>query len=59
MAGYCPPYLNKWIDKLEKEYMEAERKELKAKKDYEFAQEYTKLCAGKLEKAKKDEALKG
>ena len=58
MAGWVPPYLNKWIDKLEKETLEAQRKELKAKNDYEFAKEYTKLCEEKLEKAKRDEALK-
>lgn len=45
-----PPYLNKMETKIEKELHNAEKKELKAKKNYEFAQEYTKLCKERLEK---------
>ena len=45
-----PPYLNKMTEKFEKELHNAEKKELKAKKNYEFAQEYTKLCKDRLDK---------
>jgi hypothetical protein len=45
-----PPYLNKMEDKAKKELNNAEKKELKAKKHYEFAQEYTKLCKERLDK---------
>lgn len=55
MAHFLPPYLNKMIDKLEKELAQAEKKELKAKKDLEFATEYKNLCQEKLENAKKQE----
>ena len=58
MAGWLPPYLNKMIEKLEKELIVAEKKELQAKKNYEFAVEYRKLCEEKLNNAKKDEANK-
>lgn len=53
-----PPYMNKLIEKYELEVLHAEKKEIRAKKNYEFAQEYTKLCKEKLEKAKQDEANK-
>lgn len=54
MAELAPPYLNeKEVKKYEKEVFYAEKNELKAKKNYEFRQEYTKLCREKLEKAKK------
>ena len=45
-----PPYLNKMTEKFEKEFHNAEKKELKAKKNYEYAQEYTKLCKERLDK---------
>ena len=45
-----PPYISKMEQKVEKELHNAEKKELKAKKDYEFAQEYTKLCRERLNK---------
>ena len=52
MSQICPPYLGKKEKaKLRKDVVKAERKELKAKKDYEYAQEYTKLCKEQLEKA--------
>lgn len=52
-----PPYLNetKFIVKLEKEVLFAEKRELRAKKALEFATEYKNLCQDKLDKAKKDE----
>ena len=55
MADFLPPYMNKHTNKLKREVVKAERKELKAKKDYEFAVEYTKLCKEQLEKAKAEE----
>ena len=55
MADIVPPYLNKMVEKLEKELLVAEKKEIKAKKNYEFATEYKNLCLEKLENAKKDE----
>lgn len=54
MAEIVPPYMNKMLKKLEKEVIIAERKELKAKKDYEYAIEYARLCKEQYEKAKKD-----
>lgn len=54
MAHTLPPYLNKMVDKRKKEVVAAEKKELKAKKDYEFAIEYTKLCKEQLAKAEED-----
>lgn len=54
MAGYVPPYLNKMVDKRKQEVASAEKKELKAKKDYEFAVEYTKLCKEQLKQAEED-----
>lgn len=55
MAMWAPPYVNKHLDKLKKDVIKAERKELKAKKNYEYAVEYTKLCKEQLEKAKANE----
>ena len=54
MAYTLPPYLNKMVNKRKQEVVAAERKELKAKKDYEFAQEYLKLCKEQLDKALED-----
>lgn len=45
-----PPYLNKMEKKAKRELHRAERQELKAKKHYEFRQEYTKLCRERLDK---------
>ena len=53
MADIVPPYLNKMVDKYQKELFVAERKELEAKKAYEYATEYKKLCLEKLDEAKK------
>lgn len=50
MADLVPPYISKMEDKIVKELHNAEKKELKAKKHYEFAQEYTKLCRERLDK---------
>ena len=47
---WAPPYVNKHIDKLKNDVIKAERKELKAKKNYEYAVEYTKLCKDQLKK---------
>lgn len=55
MAQYLPPYVNKHINKLEREVVKAERKELKAKKDYEYSCEYTKLCKDQLAKVKNED----
>lgn len=49
-----PPYLNKMEESAKKELHKAEKKELRAKKDYEFAQEYTKLCKARVEKISKE-----
>ena len=54
MARVVPPYLNKMTDKYESELLLAKKKELKAKKDYEFAQEYRKLCEEKLNELNKE-----
>ena len=51
MSRYCPPYINKHTEQLKKQLTKAEKKEAKAKKDYETAQEYTKLCREAYEKA--------
>lgn len=51
---YVPPYLNKMVEKREKEYAIAQKKTIKAKKAYEFAVEYEALCKEKLDNAKKD-----
>ena len=53
MAYLVPPYLNKFIEKCEKEYAIAEKKELEAKKNLEFATEYKELCLKRLNEAKK------
>lgn len=53
MAGWLPPYLNKQIAKLQNDVVKAERKELKAKKKYEYSCEYSKLCKAQLENASK------
>jgi hypothetical protein len=42
------------VDKRKKEVVVAERNELEAKKKYEFAIEYTKLCKEQLAKAEED-----
>lgn len=55
MANWCPPYISKHTERLEKELAKAKAKELKAKKGYEYAVEYTKLCTEQLEKAKSNE----
>lgn len=47
-----PPYLNKMVEKYEKEVLIAKKNELKKLKEYEFAVEYTKLCEEKLKEAK-------
>ena len=52
---YVPPYISKMVQLYEKEVRKAEKEELRAKKRYEFQQEYTKLCKEKLENAKKQE----
>lgn len=54
MADFLPPYMNKHINKLKRDVVKAERKELKAKKGYECAQEYTKLCKEQLNQAKNE-----
>ena len=53
MGMLCPPYLNKNVEKLEKELALAEKKEQIAKENYETAVEYTKLCREALEDANK------
>ena len=63
MARYLPPYLHDLMVLLEKELLVAQKKEIKAKKSYESAMEYRKLCEQKLneakEEAKKNEQNKG
>ena len=49
MGVYVPPYINKHLDRLEKELALAEKKEQVAKENYETAVEYTKLCREALE----------
>ena len=56
MAEWLPPYLNKMVEKYEKEYLKAQKETVRAKKTYEFAVEYEALCKEKLDNAKKDEA---
>lgn len=53
MARVVPPYLNKMVEKYEKELLSAEEKEIRARKNLEFATEYKELCREKLENAKK------
>ena len=50
MANLVPPYLNKSEKKAKNEYKRAQKQELRAKKHYEFRQEYTKLCKDRLDK---------
>lgn len=54
MAEILPPYLNKEVQICAKELRKAEKAELKARTQYEFAVAYTKLCKEKLEEAKED-----
>lgn len=54
MAYVVPPYINKMVEKYEKEVLSAQRKEIEAKKRYEFATEYRQLCEEKLEAAKSE-----
>lgn len=54
MARVVPPYLNKMVEKYEKELLVAEERELRAKKNLEFATEYKELCKEKLESARKE-----
>ena len=51
MAEWVPPYMNKHTEQLKKNLETAEKKEAKAKKAYETAVEYTKLCREAYEKA--------
>lgn len=51
MGEFVPPYLNKHTEQLKKNLEKAEKKEAKAKQDYETACEYTKLCREAYEKA--------
>lgn len=53
MSRIVPPYLNKMVEKYEKELLSAEEKEIRARKNLEFATEYKELCKEKLENAKK------
>lgn len=53
MGVMAPPYLNKNVEKLEKELVRAENKERRAREKYETAKEYTKLCKTAVENAKK------
>lgn len=55
MADWCPPYISRLVEKLQKAFIKAERKELKAKKKYEYAVEYCKLCKAQFDKALADE----
>lgn len=55
MARVLPPYLNKMVYMHKKELTKAQKKELKAKKNYEFWQEYTNICRENLENAEKEE----
>lgn len=56
MAGWLPPYINKHIDKLQKNVDNAKKKTAKAKHNLEYAKEYQALCEEQLAKAlKKDE----
>ena len=55
MANWAPPYIGKLTQKLELELLRAEKKELEAKSKLEYATEYKKLCAEKLEEAKRND----
>lgn len=54
MAHVAPPYLNKLEETYAKELLLAQKKEMAAKKDYEFAVEYRQLCEQKLEDLKNE-----
>ena len=54
MGMYVPPYINKHLDRLQKELALAEKKEQVAKENYETAVEYTKLCREALENAQEN-----
>ena len=54
MGLYAPPYLNKNVERLEKELAIAEKKEQVAKENFEAAQEYTKLCREALDNAQEN-----
>ena len=51
MGAWLPPYANKHTEQLKKNLATAEKKEARAKKAYETAVEYTKLCREAYEKA--------
>lgn len=51
MGAWLPPYFNKHTEQLKKNLETAEKKEARAKKEYEQAQEYTKLCREAYEKS--------
>lgn len=44
MGKYAPPYANKHLDRLASDIRKAERKQLRAKKAAEYADEYLALC---------------
>ena len=52
MGVYLPPYANKHLDRLAADVKKAERKELRAKKNYEYATEYLALCKKQFADAK-------
>ena len=51
MSVLCPPYINKHTEELKKQLEQAEKKEAKAKQEYDTAVEYTRLCREAYEKA--------
>ena len=56
MAKICPPYINKEVQVCEKELKKAQKAELKAKKAYEFAVEYKKICEERLKEAEANDS---
>lgn len=50
----APPYLNKLEETYAKELLIAQKREINAKKDYEFAVEYRQLCEQKIEDLKNE-----
>ena len=50
MGAWAPPYLNKHTEQTKKNLDKAIKAEEKAKRAYETAQEYTKLCRETYEK---------
>ena len=50
----APPYLNKSEETYAKELLIAQKREINAKKNYEFAVEYRQLCEQKLEELKNE-----